>query len=640
MFDNDDECRHAVPSNAQPKIAFHFSDFSKSDKEKLKNLSVPMAVKEELIVAREGNEIGGYQILIDNVLLEISVVEDEQEAVPNTVAKEKEEEIPAEEDQTSTNGESQGEGNSPPAEAGSDNGEETQDDEPPKPPKRRKQPTLSDIQKQLIDELWDMLPKIEWFEDPPELPESVTLADLGGDSPKVHTAKKLLELAGVEKLSDLFPEGSATLIGDNYRDEISAAMTRLLSQFWTQDADLSIGLSYDKPNLRFKFDEATPRSTAPKHHSLATRIFIAILVDLRTRIGANGQNVILLLDEPGKLLHPGAQRDLLGLFRSLPKGHQIVYTSHFPYLIDKNYPGQVRLVGKSTQGTDITNKAHHTPHFYDLSYEPLRTALGVGMGDSLAFSEKNIIVEGASDQLIICGLSQEIAAAGSLGYLDLNDTSVIPAGSVNNIELVARLARMKNNDLKVIALFDSDVSGQKVYKRLLEKAKKHPENAVLKQHELISLAHVYAGGGRTQRAIEDLLLKKLYFDAVNRLYGKVYPDTWNDLDPTSDEFKDVAIPISNVLKEHFQNNEEFGDFDKVRVAKEVVAMLREKKVVKADGTPSQYFEKPVELVHLLRDAIDGTVDPAEFELEKLGNGDGEKSSTPDQPDAAPEVEGS
>lgn len=523
-------------------------------------------------------------------------------------------------------------------------GDETEDDktkEPePEPPKRAKQQTLRDVRKQLIDDLWELLPKIELFKEPPELPESVTLNDLHGDSSESHTARKLLELAGVEDFSVLFPEGPATLIGDNRRDEIGEAMTRLLRQSWTQDADLAIGLSYDKPNLRFKFDEATRRSTAPEHHSLATRIFIAILVDIVTRIESENQNVVLLLDEPGRLLHPGGQKDLLRLFRSLSKRLQIIYTSHFPYLIDKNFPGQVRLIGKSAEGTEITDKAHHTPHFYELSYEPLRTALGVGMGDSLAFSESNLIVEGASDQLIICGLSQEIAAAGSLGYLDLNETSIIPAGSVNNIEFVARLARMKNKDLKVVALFDSDDSGQKVYKRLAEKAKKHPADAILKQDELVSLAHVYAGSSRIPRAIEDLLNKKLYFNAVNNLYSTIYAESWKDLDPASDEFKDSAEPISNQLTKHFESNEEFGDFDKVRVAKEVVAFLRKTKVMKSDGTPARYFEKPVELVQLLCDTIDGTVNPAELAPKKAGNGDVGSNSIPDQPDEASEVEGS
>ena len=51
------------------------------------------------------------------------------------------------------------------------------------------------------------------------------------------------------------------------------------------------------------------------------------------------QGLILLLDEPGLGLHAAGQADLLRyLDEQLAGGHQVVYTTHSPYMIDANRP--------------------------------------------------------------------------------------------------------------------------------------------------------------------------------------------------------------------------------------------------------------------------------------------------------------
>lgn len=56
------------------------------------------------------------------------------------------------------------------------------------------------------------------------------------------------------------------------------------------------------------------------------------------------QNVILLLDEPGLSLHGRAQADLLRYFEAELSAHQLIYTTHSPFMIDPTKFERVRIV--------------------------------------------------------------------------------------------------------------------------------------------------------------------------------------------------------------------------------------------------------------------------------------------------------
>ena len=56
-------------------------------------------------------------------------------------------------------------------------------------------------------------------------------------------------------------------------------------------------------------------------------------------------DVIILLDEPGLTLHGTAQKDLLRYFREqLEPNHQVIYTTHSPFMIPANNLASVRTV--------------------------------------------------------------------------------------------------------------------------------------------------------------------------------------------------------------------------------------------------------------------------------------------------------
>ena len=77
--------------------------------------------------------------------------------------------------------------------------------------------------------------------------------------------------------------------------------------------------------------------------------FLAWYEDLKRK----KENVILLLDEPGLSLHGRAQADLLRYFDDELADHQLLYTTHSPFMIDSTKFERVRIV--QDLGIDATD---------------------------------------------------------------------------------------------------------------------------------------------------------------------------------------------------------------------------------------------------------------------------------------------
>ena len=97
-------------------------------------------------------------------------------------------------------------------------------------------------------------------------------------------------------------------------------------------------------------------------------------------------HVILLLDEPGLSLHAKAQKDLLQFFEGeLASRHQVIYTTHSPFMIDLGHLNRVRTVENrsleeesnqlkySESGTKVSSEVHSAGKD---TLIPLQSALG------------------------------------------------------------------------------------------------------------------------------------------------------------------------------------------------------------------------------------------------------------------------
>jgi len=172
------------------------------------------------------------------------------------------------------------------------------------------------------------------------------------------------------------------------------------------------------------------------------------------------QNVILLLDEPGMSLHGKAQGDLLKYFEEeLVPNHQVIYTTHSPFMIDPTRFDRVRIVQDLNYVTDkplpleeegtkvITEVLKSTED----SLFPLQGALGYDLAQTLFIGPNSLIVEGVSDLLYLQTITGVLQAAGRQG-LDSNWT-ITPVGGADKVPTFVALLGAQTK-LNIVTLID------------------------------------------------------------------------------------------------------------------------------------------------------------------------------------------
>ncbi|WP_367947375.1 ATP-dependent endonuclease [Sphingopyxis sp. BSNA05] len=190
--------------------------------------------------------------------------------------------------------------------------------------------------------------------------------------------------------------------------------------------------------------------------------------------------MILLLDEPGLSLHGRAQADLLSYIeQELKPNHQVIYTTHSPFMVDPDNFDRVRIVQdagidsddplpKESDGTKVLTDIFDAS---DDSLFPLQGALGYDIHQTLFVGPNCLIVEGAADLLFLQAMSSILEKEGRTG-LDENWTITPVGGSGKVSTFVSLLGQQKG--LKIATLLDIASSDREtvesLYKRkLLEK---------------------------------------------------------------------------------------------------------------------------------------------------------------------------
>lgn len=224
-------------------------------------------------------------------------------------------------------------------------------------------------------------------------------------------------------------------------------------------------------------------------------------------------NVIILLDEPGLNLHAKAQSDLLRYFKEkLEPKHQVIYTTHSPFMVPTDNIMSVRTVedvvvyrqGEEPEvlGTKVGDDVLSTDR--DTLF-PLQGALGYELSQSLFVGEHTLLVEGPSDVLYLQAFSNALKALGRK-HLDPRWT-LCPAGGVDKVWAFVSL--FGGNKLHVAALIDY-ANGQK---NSVEK---------LRKSQLLRDGHVLLATdfcGQAEADTEDLLGEDLFLELVNGAYA-------------------------------------------------------------------------------------------------------------------------
>jgi predicted ATP-dependent endonuclease of OLD family len=238
-----------------------------------------------------------------------------------------------------------------------------------------------------------------------------------------------------------------------------------------------------------------------------------------TSLEENSQSdLILLLDEPGLSLHARAQEDLLRLIdeRLAPK-HQVIYTTHSPFMVSPGHLDRVRtVIDQDKAGTKVSADIFSADE--DTAF-PLLAAMGIELTQTLFVGENSLLLEGPSD-LIYCDVLTEALAMQGRAGLDPHWVK-IPVGGAGKLSTFATL--LGANKLNVAVVVDSSTKDLGAVKRLRD-------NDQLSRRALVEISEFT---GTRDADIEDLFERDFYLGLVNQAYAQDLPAplTPADLNP-------------------------------------------------------------------------------------------------------------
>jgi hypothetical protein len=310
-------------------------------------------------------------------------------------------------------------------------------------------------------------------------------------------------------------------------EAVSSRISKTIFKYWTQNRHLKV---------QIRLDQALPGDPPPynsgrilrtriynSHHEVTVPFddrstgfvwFFSFLVYFSQIEQRHGNNLILLLDEPGLSLHAKAQGDLLRYFREqlLPK--QVIYTTHSPFLVPadnlmqvrtvedvvvEDEDGDVEILGTKV-GSEVLSQDRDTLF-------PLQGALGYDLTQALFVGAHSLVVEGPADLLYLHSMSASLTKAGRTG-LDRRWT-VTPARGLDRIASFLALLGAQNLNIAVLTDF-----GVKQRKSIEDLRKRHDN--LLKQGRIFT-ADRYAD--QPEADIEDVLGAELYVHLVNSAYA-------------------------------------------------------------------------------------------------------------------------
>ncbi|NUM52986.1 MAG: AAA family ATPase [Candidatus Hydrogenedentes bacterium] len=227
------------------------------------------------------------------------------------------------------------------------------------------------------------------------------------------------------------------------------------------------------------------------------------------------QNVILLLDEPGLSLHGRAQADLLRYFEAELGEHQLLYTTHSPFMIDSQKFERVRIVQdlgidakeqlpKDQDGTKVLTNVFDAT---DDSLFPLQGALGYEIQQSLFIGPNSLVVEGPADMLYLRAVSAQFDREGRTALAE--DWVITPVGGSGKVPaFVALLASQKG--MNVATLLDIQNRDRTLIEDLYKKK-------LLKKKQVLTYAEFIS---QEEADVEDVFERAFYVELVNGEFKK------------------------------------------------------------------------------------------------------------------------
>jgi hypothetical protein len=341
----------------------------------------------------------------------------------------------------------------------------------------------------------------------------------------------------------------------------SATVSNDISKYWAEGG-LTVHITFEESQMVVSITHKG-RDQKPSRRSRGLRWFLGFYVNFSARTNQDLEGAILLLDEPGIFLHLKQQAKFLDLLDSLSRNNQIVYSTQLPKMVPVAKLDRIRLLladDAADHKVRVESNIRAIGTTEDVT-QPLRAALGMGIADSIALGNVNLVVEGWIDPILLDSMTIYCRNGGK-DCLD-EDVTLHPAGSAGAKMLPAVSRIVGAATTKGVVVLDDDKKGHEA------------ERAIKKVFgDLVPIVRVVNAGSKpTEKEIEDLMSRSYYLDLLNTSYqGRV-----QDFEPiTEDDISDG--PIVNEITAIFKKRK-YGGFQKVYPARELQVRLQ------ADGHP-------------------------------------------------------
>lgn len=398
------------------------------------------------------------------------------------------------------------------------------------------------LQSEVYTYLSAKIPQFVYFSEYELLPSKINIPDLVNRvnqslaspnlmQPEYKAILALLRMADISLTDFANPDGYEALKAKI--EGVSINLTDQIMEFWKQNEDLEVEIDIkpdptDQPpfnngsNLYIRIKNRRHRgvSTPFRHRSRGFIWFFSFLVwfdSVKHQLGNNQNkepNLILLLDEPGLNLHALAQNDFMRYIEDLGTRHQVLYTTHSPFMIDSSKFSQVRLVeDKKNIGTTITDT---TVGNDARTLFPLQAALGYTIAQNLFISKNNLLVEGPSELLYLQALSQVLESQGRTGLRE--DITIVPTGGLDKVATFVSL--LGASGLEIVVLHDFCGHPEQ---KLADLIKKNivKQKFVTNPSRFRNLSKLGQDGLASD--IEDLFSPTLYLDLFSKAFSKKLP---------------------------------------------------------------------------------------------------------------------
>lgn len=336
---------------------------------------------------------------------------------------------------------------------------------------------------------------------------------------------------------------------DDWRDvltELEAAsgeITGSVMEYWSQTDDLKMHIrGGDDRTLSLRVENTNHNVTVEfEQRSRGFRWFFSTfcqVYDLRS----SGNDLVLLLDEPGLHLHPRAKEEFVDFLEAtLVPDHTLVYSTHSPFMIQTERAHETKMMQKDPErGSTVVTDPSDADAFTRF---PLENVFELDVMDTLLARSQVVLVRDQATHAYLYNVSELLEVAGERG-LDYRWT-VLPVGAMENVPTF--LSLFERNDLDAAVLLEGETTS----------ADEIPETVAVRSVE----EYADVGGAAT---IEDVLSERFYLGLVSRAYAgrlSAAPEVPDRLTPAALSADVGDGPIVERVETYFETHG-LGPFDR------------------------------------------------------------------------------